>query len=66
MVDIKKIISKKVGIYERKIEMLQEKIMLLGDKDTSELREEMMEWYYKDEELLDLLQEIVRREKEDD
>lgn len=64
--DIKKIISRRVGIYERKIEVLQEKIMLLGDNDTSKLKEDMMKWYYRDEELLDLLQEIVRREKEDD
>ena len=64
--DIKKLIGKRIGIYERKIDMLQSRLGLIPEeeREKSKTNAELMEWYYRDEELLDLLREIKRVEED--
>lgn len=65
--DIKKLIRSRVGIYEMKVEALQERLLVMPEE--SELREgferELKELYWRDEELLELLSEISKVEEKE-
>ena len=65
--DIKKLIRSRVGIYEMKVEALQERLLVMPEE--RELREgferELKELYWRDEELLELLSEISKVEEKE-
>lgn len=58
---IKDYIRGKIGLYERRVERLQERELMRTCEDR-ELTEEKMRWYWKEEELIEILQEILKRE----
>lgn len=68
IVDIKKILGKRIALYERRVEKLQEEYLMIPEevRDKSSVKEEMLKWYYKDEELLEVLREVVLEEGEYD
>lgn len=66
--DIKEIVKKKIGLYERRIEAIQER--LLRGEGIKRIREESPEeqlkkWHYREEELLEILEEIVKEERKE-
>lgn len=65
--DIKKLIRSRVGIYEMKVEALQERLLVMPEESESResFERELKELYWRDEELLELLSEISKVEEKE-